>query len=79
VAVLLVRLRKLHRATDADLTESVKEEQQGSTGTTSSTAAGSDTCGNRRFKFDLNVSFAPPKPEDLKGDGNVPVSLGGGS
>jgi type II secretory pathway pseudopilin PulG len=79
VAVLLVRLRKLHRATDVDLTDSTKEDQTGGTSTSSSSTAGADNCGDRRFKFDVTVTFAPPKPEDLKGGGNVPVSLGGGS
>ena len=79
VAVLLVRLRKLHRATDVDLTDSTKEEQTGGDTTSAESTAGSDNCGNRQFKFDVTVTFSPPKPEDLKGDGNVPVSLGGGS
>jgi hypothetical protein len=80
VAVLLVRLRKLHRATDADLTESAKEEQQGSGATGEAAGSGGDTCGDRRFKFDVTVTFSPTTvPTDLKGDGHVPVSLGGGS
>jgi type II secretory pathway pseudopilin PulG len=80
VAVLLVRLRKLHRATDADLTESAKEDQQGSSATGEAAGSGGDTCGDRRFKFDVTVTFSPATvPSDLKGDGHVPVSLGGGS
>jgi hypothetical protein len=59
VAVLLVRLRKLHRATDADLTESAKEEGQGSGATGDAASAGGDTCGARRVMFDVTVSFSP--------------------
>jgi hypothetical protein len=78
VAVLLVRLRKLHQATEAELTESVRESQQGSSATGEAAASGGDTCGDRRFKFDVTVTFAPAQ-QGGKGDGKVPVSLGGGS
>jgi Tfp pilus assembly protein PilN len=82
VATLMVRMRKLYRATDVKLGESTEEEDTGSTGATGgsggSTAAGSESCGTRRFKFDVTVTFsaAPPPTSDTKG---VPAALGGGS
>ena len=81
VAVLLVRLRKLHRAEDVDLTESA-EESTGGEGQTSEGAGapgGSDTCGNGRFKFDVTVKFSPAAEAEAHQGGKVPARLGGGS
>jgi Tfp pilus assembly protein PilN len=81
VAVLLVRLRKLDRATDVKLTESAKEEQEASGAQVATDAAGggSDTCQGGRFKFDVTVTFSPPSPADLEHQGHVRTGLGGGS
>jgi hypothetical protein len=81
VAVMLVRLRKLYRVEDVDLTESAQEltESGGAQGSTDS-AGGSDTCGNGRFKFDVTVTFSGDSPKGEKpAGGKVPAKLGGGS
>jgi Tfp pilus assembly protein PilN len=82
VAVLLVRLRKLHDATDASLTESAKEQQEAQAaaqGSTDSAAGGSETCGGGRFKFDVTVTFDLPNASDVEKPSHVPARLGGGS
>jgi Tfp pilus assembly protein PilN len=81
VAVLLVRLRKLDRATDVKLTESVKQDQDqgGAQVATDAAGGGSDTCGGGRFKFDVTVTFSAPTPADLEHPGHVRSGLGGGS
>lgn len=80
VAVVLVRLRKLHDADSVDLKESVQEAAAATGGEESdgASAAGAEGCGSRRFKFDVTVKFSPPTQAD-KPDGKVPVKLGGGS
>jgi hypothetical protein len=71
VAKILVRLRSMHRVTDVELNESLREE-----GVTDVTV---DSCGPL-YKFDVTVTFAPTDPvEAPRGSGNVPASLGGGS
>ncbi len=88
VAVLLVRLRRLHGVEDVDLAESGREETESSgSGTSGSSGGGSDTSGSvdngcgHDFKFDLTVTFkldsadAPVAKEAKK----VPAVLGGGS
>jgi hypothetical protein len=71
VAKILVRLRSMHRVTDVELTESLRE--QGSAEVTT------DSCGSL-YKFDVTVTFAPAAPvEAPRGTNRVPVSLGGGS
>ena len=72
VAKLMVRLRRLYRATDVTLNESGQDE--GTSG------ASLDSCG-RYVKFDVTVAFGAPAttgegPGERK---NVPASLGGGS
>jgi hypothetical protein len=84
VAVLLVRLRKLNRATDVKFTESTKTEgdnggAQASTGATGATGGGNDTCGGGRFHYDATVTFSAPTPADLEQEGHVRSALGGGS
>ena len=81
VAVLLVRLRKLDRATDEKLTESVKQDQDqgGAQVATDAAGGGSDTCGGGRFKFDVTVTFSAPTPADLEHRDHVRSGLGGGS
>jgi Tfp pilus assembly protein PilN len=81
VAVLLVRLRKLHRATDVSLTESVKQEQDSglAQASTNSASGGSQDCGGGRFKFDVTVTFSAPTAAELSKEARAPVRLGGGS
>jgi Tfp pilus assembly protein PilN len=85
VAVLMVRLRKLYRATDVQLEESAEQgvsEGGGGEGTAPAggSGGGADSCPPKRFKFDVSVSFAPEplSKEGARGDA-VPSSLGGGS
>ena len=84
VAVLLVRLRKLHRASDVKLTESAEEDRAESEGGfTSEPAAAPGAASNTgcpNYKFDVSVEFAPlsgdePEAEKRK----VPATLGGGA
>jgi Tfp pilus assembly protein PilN len=71
VAKILVRLRSMHRVTDVELNESLRE--QGVLEVTT------DSCGSL-YKFDVTVTFAPAAPvEAPRGTNRVPVSLGGGS
>ena len=81
VAVLLVRLRKLDRATDVKLTESAKQDQEagGAQVATDAAGGGGDTCQGGRFKFDTTVTFSPPTAADLEHQGHVRSGLGGGS
>jgi Tfp pilus assembly protein PilN len=73
VAAMMVRMRELHRVSDVELNESVKE--LGASGD-----AGVDNCG-RFYKFDITVTFdaAEPATEAPRGESQVPASLGGGS
>jgi hypothetical protein len=71
VAKILVRLRQMHRVTDVELNESLKEQ-----GVSDVTV---DSCGPL-YKFDVTVTFAPTDtPEAPRGSDTVPASLGGGS
>ena len=73
VAAMMVRMRQLHRVSDVELNESVK--QLGSSGD-----ASVENCG-RYYKFDITVTFdaAEPATEAPRGESTVPASLGGGS
>ena len=84
VAVVLVRLRKLHRATDVQLTESAESESAGGAIAGASAPAGPTLAGTDAecsfFKFDATVTFEPgtddlPEAEELP----VPRALGGGA
>jgi Tfp pilus assembly protein PilN len=71
VAKILVRLREMHRVTDVELNESLKEE-----GVQDVTV---DSCG-QLYKFDVTVTFAPADTDEVpSGASSVPASLGGGS
>jgi Tfp pilus assembly protein PilN len=84
VAILMVRLRKLYRATDVELSESAEEEN-----TTSAPAplpaagagasAGTTGCPGKTFKFETTVSFSPDTDIVPKADKRVPSALGGGA
>ena len=73
VARMMVRMRRLHRVSDVELNESVKQLNQ-------SGDAGVDSCGSL-YQFDLLVSFEPVEPQNQApvGKSVVPASLGGGS
>lgn len=81
VAVMLVRLRKLYRVEDVNLTESAQElTESGGAQASTDSAGGSDTCGNGRFKFAVAVTFSSDSPKsDKPAGGKVPAKLGGGS
>jgi len=71
VADLMLRLRRMHRAEDVSLGESVLEDQNN--------APSIDTCGSY-YKFDIAVTFAPALVEEAPdGQVRVPAALGGGS
>jgi Tfp pilus assembly protein PilN len=71
VAKILVRLRAMHRVTDVELNESMRDS--------SSTDVTVDNCGSL-YKFDVTVTFAPTAPSEApRGADSVPASLGGGS
>jgi Tfp pilus assembly protein PilN len=73
VAAMMVRMRQLHRVSDVELNESVK--QLGASGD-----AGVDNCGTY-YNFDITVTFdaAEPAVQAPRGESQVPASLGGGS
>jgi len=71
VAKILVRLRQMHRVTDVNLNESLREE-----GVNDVTV---DSCGPL-YKFNVTVTFAPTDTDEAPaGTNSVPASLGGGS
>jgi hypothetical protein len=71
VAKILVRLREMHRVTDVELNESLRED-----GVSEVTV---DSCGPL-YKFDVTVTFAPADTDEApSGSNSVPASLGGGS
>jgi hypothetical protein len=71
VAKILVRLRAMHRVTDVQLNESLKEE-----GVSDVTV---DSCGPL-YKFNVTVTFALADTDEAPtGTDSVPASLGGGS
>jgi Tfp pilus assembly protein PilN len=79
VAVMLVRLRKLYLAENVDLNDSTQETTDSGVQRSSDSAAGSDSCGNGRFKFDVAVTFSAATGSDKPAGGKVPAKLGGGS
>jgi hypothetical protein len=71
VAKILVRLRAMHRVTDVELNESLRELAVSDVTV--------DSCGSL-YKFDVTVTFAPLALEEApQGSKSVPASLGGGS
>jgi Tfp pilus assembly protein PilN len=76
VAQMMVRLRKLHRAEDVELVESVIEAAASGGAVADSAGSSTEGCAGR-YKFDVDVTFSPPTPEDA--GAHVPVALGGGS
>jgi Tfp pilus assembly protein PilN len=84
VAVLMVRLRKLHGSKNVELGESSQQESSGTSeaagaaSTPSAGGASSDSCPKNRFKFDVTVTFDPLQPLEDSAP-KVPGSLGGGA
>jgi Tfp pilus assembly protein PilN len=76
VATLMVRLRRLYRAVDVQLTEST--EQDSGTGATplGDSGTGSEGCPQGTFLFDVTVSFSAA---EVKAPRSVPTRLGGGA
>lgn len=80
VAVVLVRLRQLHRATDVQLADSSQQDDGASSAGGDSAPSSSSGCGSGRYQFDATVTFDPAPADEIgKGDGSVPSRLGGGS
>jgi Tfp pilus assembly protein PilN len=78
VARMMVRLRKLHRAQDVELVESAIEDPAAGATVVGDSAAGPTSEGcPARYRFDIDVTFSPPTPEQT--GVRVPVALGGGS
>jgi Tfp pilus assembly protein PilN len=72
VALMMVRMRRMHRVEDVVLNESAQE--------TNGEAATVENCGDL-YKYDVTVRFsaALPTGEAPRGTRSVPASLGGGS
>jgi Tfp pilus assembly protein PilN len=84
VAVLLVRLRRLHGVEDVDLAESARGATDAggspSSGGGSESTASQGDCGHD-YKFDLTITFKADGPDAplVKGAKKIPAVLGGGS
>ena len=74
VATLMVRLRRLYRADDVELSESTK--QDASVGATPVTSGGAEGCPPDTYLFNVTVTFAPT---ELHQEKPVPARLGGGA
>jgi Tfp pilus assembly protein PilN len=81
VAILLVRLRRLYRADEVDLNESVSTEEGDAAGPSGgSGGGGAVTCGSKQhYTYTATVKFSPAPLAGDQDGGNVPASLGGGS
>jgi Tfp pilus assembly protein PilN len=80
VAVLLVRLQRLHRADEVELNESVSTKKENSAGPSSGSGSGSQTCGSKQhYTYTATVTFSPAPPAGDPDGGKVPARLGGGS
>ena len=74
VATLMVRLHRLYRASDVQLSEST--EQDSGTSAPVGSGAGAAGCPRDTYLFNLTVSFEPLELEQSK---RVPARLGGGA
>lgn len=80
VAVVLVRLRQLHRAADVALADSTRTDESGGGGTAASgAAAGAGGCGPGNYGFNATVTFEPEPAEIADAPADTPTRLGGGS
>jgi Tfp pilus assembly protein PilN len=76
IADVLVRLRELHVAEDVELTQTLRQTEEG--GTTSSTAGGgSDSDCGEFYAFEIDVTLALAAPV-ADAEQPVPARLGGG-
>jgi Tfp pilus assembly protein PilN len=74
VAVILVRLRQLHRAVDVQLVDSSQSE------TETAPTAGATGCFGSDYTFNASVTFDPAPAAQPEQEGSaVPSSLGGGA
>jgi Tfp pilus assembly protein PilN len=76
VATLMVRLRRLYRATDVQLTESTAQDSGAGAGPVTDSSTGSEGCPPGSYLFDVTVSFSATDAEVPK---SVPARLGGGA
>ena len=74
VATLMVRLQRLYRASDVQLTESTEQDTGSSTPVAS--GAGGDGCPRDTYLFNLTVTFEPLELDPAR---RVPARLGGGA
>ncbi len=80
VAVMLVRLRQLHRAADVQLVDSGQGEDAGGGSTPAPAPTGNTGCVGTDYLFNVSVTFGAPAPLDPQGENRaVPSSLGGGA
>ncbi len=78
VAVILVRLRQLHRAVDVQLVDSSQPETSG--GAATAPISGTTGCFGNDYTFNATVTFDPAPSTEPKDEGSaVPSSLGGGA
>lgn len=85
VAVMMVRLRQMHRALDVTLTDSTGPSATTSSSGSPATGTGdvaNTSCAPDDYSFDATVSFGPEPAAAQNGDGSAPPTparLGGGS
>ncbi len=80
VAVMLVRLRQLHRAVDVQLVDSSQQDTGGDSDSGSAAPSGTTGCSGSDYLFNATVTFDPAAPTELEDDDPaVPSSLGGGA
>ena len=78
VAVMLVRLRQLHRAVDVQLVDSSQQEASG--GSETAAPGGSAGCSASDYLFNASVTFGPAPPSEQEDEeSSVPSTLGGGA
>jgi Tfp pilus assembly protein PilN len=76
VATLMVRLRRLYRAVDVQLTESTEQDSGSGATPLGDSGTGSEGCPPGTYLFDVTVSFSAAEAESQK---SVPARLGGGA
>lgn len=84
VAVLMVRLRRMYRVKDVELSDSTQADAAAgaATGPASGQAAGgadNTACGRGQYKFETKVTYSPAPTTDTGSTRKVPSRLGGGS
>jgi len=80
VAVMLVRLRQLHRAADVQLVDSTQPDTLPDASAGAAPPADATGCSGSDYTFNASVTFGPAPPAELEDDDQaVPSSLGGGA